>query len=219
MAATITNRTSDPTPAIFVVDDDASVCTGLDRLLSAAGFRVETFTSAEIFLDRPPHDGIGCIVLDIRMRGLSGTELQAKLAKRGNELPIIFLTGHGSIPLSVNALKQGAADFLTKPVDEKVLLTTIDQALTRSACLVHKRNHLEAKRELLNTLTPREKEVMGVVLTGALNKQIAARLGISEKTVKVHRSRTMEKLSVNSVAELVRFATAAGVLPVEYSEG
>lgn len=209
----MTEQPGDPLPTVFVIDDDASVRTSLERLLSAAGLRVETFSSAEMYLARVPHRGIGCIVLDVCMCGLSGAELQVELAGRGNDIPIIFLTGHGSIPLTVTVLKQGATDFLTKPVDEEILLKTIYQALRRSADIVRNRTEIDGRRERLETLTPRELQVMREVLTGALNKQIAARLGIAEKTVKVHRGRIMEKLRLCSVAELVRFCEAAGVPP------
>ena len=214
----MTDSPMDPTPTVFVIDDDASVRTSLKRLLSMAGLRVEAYPSAEVYLERVAYQGVGCIVLDVCMRGLSGTELQARLVDRGSDIPIIFLTGHGSIPLSVSALKQGAADFLTKPVDEEVLLETIHQALARSTHIVRERLEVGAMRERLNALTPRELEVMRAVLTGALNKQIAARLGIAEKTVKVHRSRVMEKLSVTSVAELVRFCAAVGVPPMDCTD-
>jgi len=200
-------------PTIFVIDDDASIRTSLIRLLRSAGLSVEAFSSGDAFLERPPYDGHGCIVLDVCMAGLSGTELQARLAQRGCDLPIIFLTGHGSISLGVGAMKQGAADFLTKPVDDEVLLQTIHDALARHASVVRERTELGAVRERLKSLTPRELEVLRCVLTGALNKQIATRLGIAEKTVKVHRGRVMEKLAVTSVAELVRVCAAAGVSP------
>ena len=200
-------------PTVFVIDDDASVRTSLTRLLRSAGLSVETFPSGDAYLERPRYDGYGCLVLDVCMAGLSGTELQARLAANGSDLPIIFLTGHGSIPLGVGAMKQGAADFLTKPVDDEVLLQTIHQALASHEAIVRRRIEVEAVRERLQTLTPREEEVLGGVLTGALNKQIAASLGIAEKTVKVHRGRVMEKLAVTSVAELVRVCAAAGVAP------
>ena len=200
-------------PTIFVIDDDASVRKSLARLLGSAGLAVETFSSAEAYLERRPYDGVGCLVLDVCMEGLSGADLQTRLVESGCDLPIIFLTGHGSVPLSVSAMKQGAVDFLTKPVDDEVLLETIHQALARHASTVRERTEVGAIRERLETLTPREMEVLRCVLTGALNKQIASRLGIAEKTVKVHRGRVMEKLAVTSVAELVRVCAAAGVSP------
>ncbi|MHB0955321.1 MAG: response regulator transcription factor [Pirellulaceae bacterium] len=202
-------------PTIFVIDDDDSVRTSLSRLLNAAGLQVKTFRSAEVYLEHTPHQGAGCIILDVCMGGLSGTDLQTRLAENGCDLPIIFLTGHGSIPMSVNAMKHGAVDFLTKPVDETILLDTIHQALANYERIICDRKQADAARERLEALTPRELEVMREVLTGSLNKQIAARLGIAEKTVKLHRSRVMEKIGVTSVAELVRFAGAAGVSPME----
>ncbi|MEI8373252.1 MAG: response regulator [Planctomycetota bacterium] len=201
-------------PIIFVIDDDASVRKGLARLLGTAGLNVETFPSAEAYLERKPYEGLGCIVLDVCMGGLSGTDLHARLAQDGRNIPIIFLTGYGSIPMSVGAMKQGAVDFLTKPVDDEVLFQTIRQALARHKAVVRESTEADAMRERLEMLTPREMEVMQCVLTGALNKQIAARLGNAEKTVKLHRGRVMEKLGITSVAELVRFCAAAGVQPL-----
>jgi FixJ family two-component response regulator len=206
---------ADKPPVIFVVDDDASVRTSLARLLRSAGLNVETFPSAEAYLERRPYDGPGCLVLDVCMAGLSGTDLHARLAENGCDIPIIFLTGHGSISMGVGAMKQGAADFLTKPVDEEVLLQAIRRTLARHEAVVHERTEAEAMRARLDTLTPRELEIMRCVLTGALNKQIAVRLGIAEKTVKVHRGRVMAKLEVDSVAELVRACAAAGVQPTD----
>lgn len=203
---------------IFVIDDDASVRKSLARLLESAGLRVETFPSAEAYLQRGRYDGLGCLVLDVCMDGLSGTDLQARLAQSGCKIPIIFLTGHGSIPMGVGAMKQGAVDFLTKPVDDEVLLETIRQALARYEETVHEQTGAQAMRQRLQTLTPREQEVMRCVLTGALNKQIAARLGIAEKTVKVHRGRVMEKLGIDSVAELVRFCAVVGVQPMDVAD-
>lgn len=204
---------AEQSPTIFVIDDDDSVRTSLTRLLRSAGLTVEAFPSGEAYLERPPYDGYGCIVLDVCMTGLSGTELQTHLVQRDCDLPIIFLTGHGSIPMGVEAMKQGAADFLTKPVDDVVLLQTIQQALARHESAFRQRTEVAAVRERLGTLTPRELDVLRCVLTGALNKQIASRLGIAEKTVKVHRGRVMEKLAVRSVAELVRACAAAEVSP------
>lgn len=208
----------DHSPIIFVIDDDASVRRSMVRLLGAAGLAVETFASGEVYLDRQPHEGVGCIVLDVRMDGLSGTDLQRRLAHGGCDIPIIFLTGQGSIPLSVRAMKGGAVDFLTKPVDDEVLLRTIHQALARHEPIVRERIEVRAMRALLDTLTPRELEVMRWILTGAMNKHVARRLGITEKTVKIHRGRVMEKLAVASVAELVRFCTKVGVAPAHATD-
>jgi FixJ family two-component response regulator len=201
-------------PTVFVIDDDDSVRTSLARLLRSAGLTVETFSSGEAALERAPFDGVGCIVLDVCMSGLSGTDLQSRLSQNGCDIPIIFLTGHGTIPMGVSAMKQGALDFLTKPVDDEVLLQTIHRALARHESVVRGQAAVRKVRERLGTLTPRETAVLRCVLTGALNKQIASRLGIAEKTVKVHRGRVMEKLAVTSVAELVRLCAAAGVQPL-----
>ncbi len=201
-------------PTILVIDDDDSVRKSLARLLRSAGLNVETFSSGEASLERAPYEGVGCIVLDVCMSGLSGTDLQARLAQNGCDIPIIFLTGHGTIPMGVAAMKQGAMDFLTKPVDDEVLLRTVRGALARHESVVRGQTEVKNARERLGTLTPRETAVLRCVLTGALNKQVAARLGIAEKTVKVHRGRVMEKLAVTSVAELVRLCAAAGVQPL-----
>lgn len=191
---------------VFVVDDDISVRSALNRLLKSAGFEVETFPSADAYLAREAVDGPGCLVLDIRMKGVSGMELQDALAARPNPLPIIFLTGHGDIQTSVRAMKNGALDFLTKPVDESRLLPAVEAAVEQSKLQVSVRRRVAA-------LTDRECEVMQCVLTGALNKQIADHLGISEKTVKVHRGRVMFKMQVSSVAELIRACDLACIAP------
>jgi len=201
------------TEIVFVVDDEASVRTGLARLLRVAGFAVETFGSAEAFLSRTPHEGIGCIVLDLAMPSLSGLDLQQALAERGRDLPVVFLTGHGDIPASVQAMKQGATDFLTKPVDEAALVQAVEQALATHRTMFSARAAQDALRRRIATLSPREAEVMRLVIAGLLNKQIADRLGVGEKTVKVHRGRVMEKLGAKSVAELVRLCATAGIEP------
>lgn len=203
----------DKPPIIFVVDDDRAVGISLTRLLGSSGWNVETYASAEAYLQRRPHDGVGCILLDVEMDGLGGPALQERLTRRGSDLPIVFLTGHGSILLSVCAMKQGAADFLTKPVDEKVLLATVREALARHEVVVGRRCRLAFFRSRFAALTPREMDVVRWILTGALNKQVASRLGIAEKTVKVHRGRVMEKLAIVSVAELVHVCVALGVEP------
>jgi len=204
-------------PVIFIIDDDSSIRKSLSRLLRASGYGAEEFQSAESYLSREKYSGIGCIILDVKMKGRSGIDLQRELNDRGDSIPIIFLTGHGDIPTSVRAMKGGAGDFLLKPVDDNALLETIDQALD-----VHRKRHAEQERtdklrKSVSTLTPREFEVMRWVLTGMLNKQIAAELGITEKTVKVHRGAVMRKLGVSSVAALVRLAEAAGIEPVHQS--
>ena len=201
-------------PTIFVIDDDASIRKSLARLLGLAGLNVETFPSAEAYLERPSYNGLGCIVLDVCLDGLSGPDLQARLAQSGRNIPIIFLTGYGSIPLRVSAMQQGALDFLMKPVDEEALLQAIHRSLARHEGLVREGTAADDSRARLELLTPREREVLRCVLTGALNKQIAVRLEISEKTVKIHRGRVMDKLAITSVAELVRFCAAAGVQPM-----
>lgn len=196
---------------VFVVDDDAAVRKGLARLLRSAGLDVETFASAADYASRPAYDGVGCIVLDVRMPGLDGLGLQTLLAERGFHLPIIFLTGHGDIAMSVQAMKRGAVDFLTKPVDESVLLAAIRQALARHR--VQHREHIEAEalRTRFEALTPREREVLRCVVVGGRNKEIAAQLGIAEKTVKIHRGQVMKKLAVTTVAELIQRCRQVGI--------
>ena len=189
---------------IFVIDDDASVRRGLARLLSAEGWSVETFSEAREFLERAPSSGTGCVVLDVRMPGLSGPELQSRMHEMGWSLPIVFLTGHGDVPTSVQAMKRGAVDFLLKPVDSADLLRTVTEALERHATELDRQRERREIRACLEQLTTREREVLEAVTRGLRNKQIAAELGISEKTVKVHRGRVMQKMRVRSVAELVR---------------
>jgi FixJ family two-component response regulator len=196
---------------VFVVDDDESVRKSLVRLLRSADLRVESFSSAGELLARDPYDGVGCIVLDVRMPELDGIGLQARLAQTGGDLPIVFLTGHGDIPMSVRAMKKGAFDFLTKPVDEDVLLSAVRQALLRHRAARAERLEIEALRTREGTLTPREQEVLRGVIAGALNKQIAAELGIAEKTVKIHRGRVMQKLGASSLAELIRICQRMGI--------
>jgi FixJ family two-component response regulator len=194
---------------IFLVDDDPSVRKALVRLLRSTGHAVETFASAREFLARERYDGPGCLVLDLRMPGMTGLELQDALERSGHALPIVFISGHADIPASVKAMKAGAIDFLTKPVDDRQLLSAIEQALARDAAARADRAERDAARAALGRLTPREGQVCAHVATGKLNKQIAGELGISEKTVKVHRARVMEKLAVASVAELVRVVDRA----------
>jgi len=196
-------------PVVYVVDDDLSVLKSLRRLLAVCGFRVETFSSAREFLQNYLDDVPGCLVLDICLPGLNGLELQRTLAEEGHALPIIFITGHGDIPTSVRAMKAGAVDFLPKPFTDKALIDSIEQALDKSRCDNAVRSELAGIRKRLATLTPRETEVLKYVVTGKLNKQIAADLGIAEKTVKVHRGRVMQKLQARSVAELVLISEKA----------
>jgi len=204
----------DPKPTVFVIDDDPSVLKGLARLLRSLGFDAETFASAELFLVREHYDGVGCIVLDVRMPGLSGMDLQDELSRADYSMPIIFITGHGNIPMSVQAMKRGAVDFLTKPFDDEELLQAVKKAIEKDGTAKAERAQVHDIRSRIDTLTPREREILGYVITGMLNKQIALKLDIAEKTVKIHRGRIMEKLRVDSVADLVRLAEKAGIEPV-----
>jgi RNA polymerase sigma factor (sigma-70 family) len=196
---------------VLLVDDEPAVRRSLSRLLRAAGFESMEFGSPEEFLRGLPPDAAGCAIFDVSMPGLDGLELQREIVSRGISLPIVFLTGRGDIPQSVQAMKEGAVDFLTKPVDGEVLLDAVRQALERSRAARESRAEIAAIRSRFETLTDREREVLDGVLAGRLNKQIAARLGISEKTVKVHRGRVMEKMATESLAELVRLANRAGI--------
>lgn len=202
---------SDAQPTVYLVDDDASVLKALRRLLSGAGWSVEAFRSPQEFLDRHRDDGPGCLVLDVAMPGLNGLELQEALDARGSLLPIIFLTGHGDIPMSVRAIKRGAVDFLTKPVDGEDLFAAIRVAFGKGQALREARAEMDGIERRLATLTLREREVLAHIVSGRLNKQIAADLGTVEKTIKVHRARVMEKMQVRSLAELVRLAERAGI--------
>jgi FixJ family two-component response regulator len=205
-------------PNIFVVDDDPSVRKGLGRLLKSMGYQVETFGSAEEFLQNASDcSGPTCLVLDVKMPGLDGLDLQKQLQQRDYVMPIVFITGHGDIPMSVKAIKKGATDFLTKPFDEKDLVKAVQEALDKDAASRLAMNERERILERVGSLTPREYEILTYVLTGMLNKQIAYDLNISEKTVKVHRGRVMEKLAVDSVADLVRLAEKAGIEPAQIS--
>jgi FixJ family two-component response regulator len=202
-------------PTVFVIDDDASIRKSLSRLLRSAGYTAETFSSAEEFLRREHFDGVGCILLDVRMPGLSGMDLQEKLNKADYPMPIVFITGHGDIPMTVEAMKKGAVDFLTKPFDDEELLQALRAAIEKDRNARAEYTEVHEIRRLIELLTPRENEILRYVVTGMLNKQIALELGIAEKTVKVHRGRVMEKLGVDSVAELVRLAEKAGIKPPE----
>jgi FixJ family two-component response regulator len=200
-----------PGSLVFLVDDDLSVRRGLNRLLLSAGHSVEIFSSATDFLAREPHPGASCLILDIRMPGLNGLDLQQALVRQSRDEQIVFITGHADVPTSVHAMKAGAVDFLPKPFDNQELLRAVESALTRSAERRRQRVERNALRSKLDELTPREFEVLQFVIAGMLNKQIGAELGIAEKTIKVHRGHLMEKLGVRSVAELVRLAEKAGV--------
>jgi FixJ family two-component response regulator len=205
--------TSSPVPTVFVVDDDPAVRKSLSRLLRSAGLEVATFGSALGFLECHDPRAPGCLLLDMAMPGLNGLELQATLAAKGSAIPIVFLTGHGDVPTSVRAMKNGALDFLTKPVNDEDLLKAIRAAFERDAAARQARALLDDILQRLATLTPREHEVFVHVVSGQLNKQIAGDLGTAEKTIKVHRARVMEKMRVPSVADLVRLAERAGIAP------
>jgi FixJ family two-component response regulator len=196
---------------VHVVDDDAGMRTGLCRLLEAAGYEARAYASAGAFLLADPADAPGCVLLDLRMPGPSGLELQQALAKRGDPLPVIFLTGHGDVASSVRALKAGASDFLTKPVDSKTLLTAVESAIAADASRRAERGEQRALRALYETLTAREREVLAHVVAGKLNKQIASDIGVAERTVKAHRAQVMQKMRMGSLAELVRVASRLGL--------
>jgi FixJ family two-component response regulator len=201
-------------PCVFVVDDDDSVRKALGRLLGSAGLRAETFGSAEEFLchDRP--DAPGCLLLDVELPGLDGLELQRRLDEANVGLPIIFITGHGDIPMSVQAMKAGAADFLAKPFDDETLLHAIRQAVTRDELVRQRDADVSIVRRRAESLSPREREVLVLVVSGFMNKQIGRRLGVTEKTIKVHRGQVMRKMNTRSLADLVRMAGMIGIQPV-----
>jgi len=191
---------------VFVVDDDTSVRTALKRLIKSLGFKVETFDSAQAFLKHGPHDGPTCLVLDVRMPGMSGIELQEQLTSAGLGMPIIFITGHGNIPMSVKAMKAGAVDFIEKPFEDQKLIDAINIAIKKNKQVRTQQDELKDLQRRVDALTPREHEVFMLVVSGMLNKQIAFDLGLSEKTVKVHRARVMDKMKAKSLADLVRMA-------------
>ena len=193
-------------PVIFVVDDDPAVCLALRRLIRSVGLDVETFTSAHDFLRTRRTSAPGCLVLDIRLPDLSGLNLQEQLAETGIDLPIIFITGHANIPMTVRAMKAGALEFLTKPVNEQDLLDAVQRGIERHRLQLLERAEKSKVRARYELLTARERQILALVVKGWLNKQIAAELGRSEKTIKVHRGRVMLKMKAESVAELVRMA-------------
>jgi FixJ family two-component response regulator len=205
-------RMKSPAATVYVVDDDASVRKSLSRLISEAGYRVQAYTSPREFLAREPVAGPSCLVLDVRMPGATGLELQQTLTSAVHEIPIIFITGHGDISMSVKAMKAGAVDFLTKPFAARELLDAIERAVAKDTRDLGSQARDDEIRARLKLLTPRESQVFALVVTGMLNKQIAAELGIGEKTVKVHRARVMEKMQADSVATLVRLADALGII-------
>ena len=199
-------------PLIHVVDDDTSFRLALARLLQAAGYRVAVYESANQLLESPPKGEPGCILLDVQMTGLDGLELQDRLVGVRHTLPIVFLTGHGDIAKGVRAIKAGAEDFLQKPVAKKDLLAAVERALAHDSEARAKNAKLESLRELVARLTPREREVFHLVVRGTLNKQMALELGAAERTIKAHRQRIMQKLKVQSLAEVVSIAERVGAL-------
>ncbi len=196
---------------VYVVDDDPSVRKALERLLRSADYDAMTFASAPEFLDFTCPDTPGCLILDIKMPALSGLELQERLSGKRISLPIIFITGHGTVPASVRAFKAGAMDFLQKPFNNRELLDAVYRGIEKHRRLRQAHNEIRALRTKLETLTPREREVFGLVVSGLLNKQVAFDLGITEKTVKVHRARVMQKMGARSLSDLVRFAEKLGI--------
>jgi FixJ family two-component response regulator len=204
---------ADPAGTVFVIDDEASVRRALERQLRTAGYRVETFESAQDYVARAPQATLGCIVTDVRMPGMSGLDLQASLVQAGRALPMVFITGHGDIPTSVRAMKGGAVNFLPKPFSERDILAAVTEALGRSRELERERREIEGLRARYEALTLREREVLALVVAGLLNKVIADRLGIQETTIKVHRGRVMEKMQAASLADLVRMSERLGLSP------
>lgn len=195
---------ADQEPIVFVVDDDAAARSAAESLLHSVGLRVETFASAPAFLERTLPDAPCCLVLDVRLPRVSGIELQRDLTARGATIPIIFITGHGDIPMSVEAMKAGAMEFLTKPFRGQVLLDAIHKAIERDRSIRHEKARLAQLRGRLDSLTSREREVMHGVIAGKLNKEIAAELGASERTIKIHRASLMRKMAADSLPDLVR---------------
>ena len=202
---------TDPDPIVFIVDDDLSVRRSTERLIRSAGFNVLTFTSAREFLANQRPQGPACLVLDVRMPGLSGMDLQRELTQSGIHIPIIFITGHGDIPMSVRAMKAGAVEFLTKPFRSRSLLEAVRAAIETDRSAHKARSETGELRQRYEQLTPREREVMALVVAGQLNKQVASELATTERTIKFHRAHIMQKMGVESLADLVRMAEKLGV--------
>ncbi len=198
---------------VYIVDDDASFLTAMERRLKKAGYEVEIYSSAQNLLDRRPNESEpSCILLDVRIPGLSGPELQSRLRELGSTLPIVFLTGHADVPTTVRTIRAGAEDFLIKPVSSENLLAAVERALTSHQVTRSQKDKLDALRAHVATLTPREREVFELVIRGKTNKQVGIALGATERTIKAHRHRVMEKMQVHSLAELVSLAERAGIL-------
>lgn len=193
-------------PTIFIVDDDPSVRESTKLMLEGVGFNVKTFASAQDFISAKLQEGLGCLILDVRMPGISGLDLQEKLVSAESLLPVIFITGHGTVPMSVRAMKAGAVDFLQKPFEEQDLLDAINRAITQQREKKSKKDEEDELQQRLKALTSREYEVFSLLVTGMANKEIAYKLGTSERTVKAHRAQIMEKMKAGSFADLVRFA-------------
>jgi FixJ family two-component response regulator len=205
-------------PIVFVVDDDVSVRDSLELLIQTEGWQVETFSSAHEFLDRPRALVPSCLILDVSLPGLNGLDLQQRVSAERTDMPIIFITGHGDIPMTVRAMKAGAVEFLTKPFSDDVLLNAIRQSLDRSRSAISREVQIEELRKSYRALTPRERQVMALVVSGLLNKQVGAELGISEITVKAHRGKVMEKMKASSLADLVKMAAKLRIALASGSE-